>query len=348
MPKISVILPVYNASEYLLEALESITNQTYTDWEMIAINDGSTDNSLELLQEYAKKEPRLRIISRENRGLPKSLNEGIKTSQGDYIARMDADDISFPNRFEKQLSFMIKNDLDLCGTQHLTIDTNIKSSFPLSDIGCRYGLLFSSVFSHPTVMAKKWVFNQYCYNEQYPCAQDYELWCRIVCEQPKIKLGNHSECLLNYRISPKQISSKNSKKQKSIATAIASKYWSLNSISKSLPFYPFIITESPEESDQALKCFLSINKIQKNILKNFGEDKDLIPFFKNKKFKLIMHTYHLPISQMLYLLKSCKEFSIYEKIIFLLNFLFLNDKLKSFLRNNSLYYKLYSFLKKNH
>ena len=93
-PKVSIVMPVYNGDKYLVESLESILHQTYRNFELIIINDGSTDNSMAIIESYAKTDENIIIISRENKGLVASLNEGIILAKGDYIARMDADDIS--------------------------------------------------------------------------------------------------------------------------------------------------------------------------------------------------------------------------------------------------------------
>ena len=122
---VSVVMSVYNSEKYLPEAIESILNQTYTNFEFIIINDGSTDNSLRIIKEYANKDKRIIVISRENKGLIFSLNEGIEVSKGKYIIRMDADDISLPNRLKIQLDFMEKNkDIAICGTVAITFDEN--------------------------------------------------------------------------------------------------------------------------------------------------------------------------------------------------------------------------------
>ena len=105
-PIISVIMSVFNADEYVAEAIESILNQTYSHFEFIIIDDGSTDSSLRIIQKYAIEDQRIRVILNEkNIGLAKSLSKGIDVSQGMYIARMDADDISLPDRFYKQICY---------------------------------------------------------------------------------------------------------------------------------------------------------------------------------------------------------------------------------------------------
>lgn len=257
MPKISVILPVYNASKYLIKALESLSNQTFNDFEIITINDGSTDNSLELLEEYAKKEPRLRIISRENKGITRSLNEGIDLAKGEYIARMDSDDISLPQRFEKQLNFMSVNNLDVCGTQYERFGTKIGfSNMPINCKDCYYKLLLGTAMAHPSILIKKSVIEKYMYNESIKYAQDYDLWCRMALD--KIKMGNTNEVLLKYRFSSDQISSAKNILQISYAQATGKNYWQNSDLVKDLS-YPYCVIDSLNNNYKDLK--ITINSL---------------------------------------------------------------------------------------
>ena len=107
-PLVSVVMPVYNAQKYLNKAIDSILAQTYKDFEFIIINDGSTDNSLQIIKKYQKKDKRIIVKNKKNKGIVAALNDGIKLSRGKYLARMDADDISLPSRFEVQVNFMEK------------------------------------------------------------------------------------------------------------------------------------------------------------------------------------------------------------------------------------------------
>ncbi len=121
---ISVIMSVYNASRYLAPAIESILAQTYTNFEFLIINDGSTDNSLQILRDYAATDSRIRLISRENRGMARSGNELIQAAGGDFIARMDSDDIALPHRLAEQLDFMHQHPQVVCvGGAYDVIDT---------------------------------------------------------------------------------------------------------------------------------------------------------------------------------------------------------------------------------
>ena len=116
-PIISVVMPVYNGDKYLQEAIESILNQTEGDFEFIIINDGSTDDSPALIDKYRELDSRIKVITQENKGLISSLNTGIDEAKGKYIARMDADDVSLPERFRTQLEYMEKNSkIGACGS----------------------------------------------------------------------------------------------------------------------------------------------------------------------------------------------------------------------------------------
>ncbi len=108
-PKISVVMPIYNCAQYLEEALASLFIQTFSDFEILAINDGSTDGSLKILEKFSKIDNRLRIITQKNAGIVEALNRGINEAKSEYIARMDGDDVSFPNRFADQIKILDKN-----------------------------------------------------------------------------------------------------------------------------------------------------------------------------------------------------------------------------------------------
>src|SRR5438046_2743554 len=123
MPTVSVIMSVYNAQRYLAAAIDSILAQTFTDFEFIIIDDGSTDRSSQILADFANKDSRIRVETRANKGLTRSLNEAIALSRGEFLARMDADDIALPNRLEVQVRFMREHrDVVLLGGGYELID----------------------------------------------------------------------------------------------------------------------------------------------------------------------------------------------------------------------------------
>ena len=182
---ISVIFPIYNASNYLDESLQSILSQTYKDFEVILINDGSTDDSLDKCKKYQKEDSRIKIINNKHQGLTKSLNDGIKYSTGKFIARQDADDISKVNRFEKQINwFSLSNNRVLCGTNGYVVSPNGKirqnNVITFSHNKIISKLKYTNCFMHTSVMflrlaAEKFNF----YNENLKYAQDYDLWWKL-------------------------------------------------------------------------------------------------------------------------------------------------------------------------
>lgn len=203
-PAISVVMSVYNSEKYIAEAIESILGQTFADFEFIIINDGSTDESLNIIKKYMKKDERIVLISRENKGLPCSLNEGISLAKAKYIARMDADDLSLPNRFEEQFEFMeLNDDIGICGTWAESFGEGVKPKlmkYPKYHEELEVVLLFAVCFAHPTVMIRKQILdhNDLKYNEDYSNSQDYELWEKL---SHVTKMANLQKPLLRYRVS---------------------------------------------------------------------------------------------------------------------------------------------------
>jgi glycosyltransferase involved in cell wall biosynthesis len=196
-------MPVFNGENYLRDSIESIIHQTFTDWEFIIINEyGSNATTNAILQEYAEKDTRIVVIQNEQRlGISASLNVGINQAKGEYIARMDGDDISLPERIEKQVSFMDENtDIGLCGVKVSEFGTKeIGWSLETDKDQLASDILFYSPCVHPTVMFRKDVLDKYDlrYNEHFPASEDYELFSRLsnIC-----KVANLDEVLFKYRI----------------------------------------------------------------------------------------------------------------------------------------------------
>lgn len=200
---ISVVMSVYNGEPYLSEAIESILQQTYSDFEFVIINDGSTDNSLSIIKSFQEKDERIVLVSRENKGLIASLNEGIELAKGKYIARMDADDISLSTRFEQQVDFMEKNEaVVVCGTwiEQIYIDGRKPklTKYYTSSKDIKTQLLFSCPFAHPSVFIRKSVLteNSLCYNKEFIHAEDYYLWTEL---SRFGEFANLDKTLLKYR-----------------------------------------------------------------------------------------------------------------------------------------------------
>lgn len=198
---LSVVMSVYNGGKFLEEAVLSVLNQTFTGFEFIIIDDGSIDNSKKIIESF--KDARIKLISRENKGLIYSLNEGIAQAKGKYIARMDADDICLPQRFEKQLKFLTDNqDVVLLGTFAKFIDENGKETgeykVPINYRDIRKEIFWHNPFVHSSVIFERSIFNKAgAYDAKYKHAEDFELWSRMV---PKFKSANLPEFLLKYRM----------------------------------------------------------------------------------------------------------------------------------------------------
>ena len=181
-PKVSVLMPVYNAALYLRQAIDSILNQTFTDFEFLIINDGSTDGSEQIIKSYTDP----RIFYRKNTknlGLVATLTLGIDLARGEYIARMDADDISLPERFARQIEFMDSHpEVGACGTAYQYFGDSSNIVYPPTDYKKAFTLLSdNSSLGHPTSMIRRSVLLQhgFHYEEKYQYAADFAFWIRI-------------------------------------------------------------------------------------------------------------------------------------------------------------------------
>lgn len=214
-PKISVIMSVYNGEKFVAEAIDSVLRQTFGDFEFIIIDDGSTDSSLAIIKSYSDK--RIKLIENEaNIGLTKSLNKGIAVARGKYVARMDADDISMPKRFEKQYNFMEKNpEIGVLGGQEITFGNKrlIKTSYLLDeDIKCFAA--FNNPMNHPTIFARAELLKRNPYNPDFRYSQDYELWARLL---PIAKFANCKSIATAYRYHDTSVGGKNRTEQDALA-----------------------------------------------------------------------------------------------------------------------------------
>lgn len=206
---ISVIMSVYNSEKYLKESIESILTQTYKNFEFIIIDDGSTDNSLNVISQYKKEDNRIKVITRENRGLVYSLNEGIALAKGEYIARMDGDDISINYRLEKQLSFLEENeDISILGSSIYVFGNRDIEQMGKSEKWFEQKLaqqdlekifLHACAIPHPTIMMRKSIFNVLKgYKDDFKTAEDYDLWLRAI--KNGLKIAKLDDKLLRYRV----------------------------------------------------------------------------------------------------------------------------------------------------
>lgn len=224
MCKLSVVMSVYNAGEFLSETVNSILSQSLADFEFIIIDDGSTDGSGSVLAEFARRDQRIRLVSRENRGLVPSLNEGCSMARASYVVRMDADDVAHPERFARQYQFMENNPQVLgAGCEVLLIDAD---GAPIKAMGTATGHAQidaehmagqGGAIIHPSAIIRKEALERVgYYSEDYPCAEDLDLWLRIA----EIgELANLGEVLLSYRQHPGSIGAASRQRQYSSALA---------------------------------------------------------------------------------------------------------------------------------
>jgi len=211
LPSISVVMPVFNDEKYLKESIESILLQTYENYEFIIVNDGSTDSSEKIIENYQKQDDRIILLTQDNQGITKSLNRGIKNSKGKYIARMDADDICDSKRFEFQIEYLEKNpNTDIVGSMVSKISEKgevIQSlnDLPIEDYQIKWHLIFGTPLIHPALMIRKCVFiNNGYYSDRLNFAQDIEFWRRT---SSHVRFYNVPKILFKLRIHNQSTSS---------------------------------------------------------------------------------------------------------------------------------------------
>ncbi len=201
-PTISVGIPFYNAEKFLAYAILSVFCQSYTNWELILLDDGSTDNSLKIAKQFAYTDQRIKVLcDGENKKLPYRLNQLINESQGKFIARMDADDIMHPRRLETQLKYLLENEaFDLVSTGLVSIDdqNRVCGFRSVNSLTTEISNSFRFHIAHPTVMARKEWYLRNLYSLNYPRAEDFELWCRAY-DKKDLNIAILPDLLLFYR-----------------------------------------------------------------------------------------------------------------------------------------------------
>ncbi len=213
-PTVSVLMAVYNAERYVRQAINSILGQTFTDFELILVEDGSTDNTPAILNGYARQDARVLLVKNEcNRGLIHSLNRGLAMARGKYVARMDADDVSLPGRLATQVRYLEQHpEVGVLGTNIVHIDADgcimygghPKDTFPLSPDVIRWMLLWRCPIYHPTAMVRRAVLDRtgFTYNPDFRHAEDHELWTRL---SKYTVIASLPEVLVHYRILPTSV-----------------------------------------------------------------------------------------------------------------------------------------------
>lgn len=207
VPELSVILPVYNAEDYISEAVDSVLSQDFESFELIIIDDCSTDSSYEILKKKSESDSRIRLYKNEvNLRLIKTLNLGLSLAKGKYVARMDADDVCRRDRFTKQYSYISKGNVAIVGSNYKVFGTKERLiKLPEDDTSCKLSLLTCSPFCHPVVMMNLDIIkgNGLEYDENYIHAEDFEFFIKLSkCGE----VHNIQEQLINYRYHDSQIS----------------------------------------------------------------------------------------------------------------------------------------------
>lgn len=297
MPEISVLLCVYNGESYLAACLDSILGQTFTDFEFVIVNDGSTDRSFEILSDYAQKDPRILLVDQpENKGIAASVTEGLKYCHGKYIARMDQDDISLPDRFLKQHQYLESHpNIDVLGSSLAFIDkdgnlTGEKLIRPTDPLVIRLQMYYQCVVHNPSVLMRSEYYKKYnqdSLEKDYLAADDYSLWLR---ENTRHLYANLEEPCLLYRIHQHQTSKeKISSQMKETLHSAQLAYQQL--LGQSIPvevinsFYyisrvtysdPLIINKGLVTIYQIQKAFEktnTLNRMQKRVTRRFSYEK---------------------------------------------------------------------------
>ncbi len=213
-------MPVYNGSDFLEESIKSILDQSFVDFEFLILDDASTDGSVDMIRGYS--DPRIRLIeNNENMGQVATMNRGIGLADGEFIARMDQDDISLPERLEKQMSFMAANpDVSVCGTWAETFGSDSQIwKYPLTHEEITCWLLFGSGLVHPSVVIRREAVTEAAdiYDEGFSKAEDYYLWVKL---SRKVRFANIGEVLIRYRVQEESLLGEHKKIQREAADRV--------------------------------------------------------------------------------------------------------------------------------
>jgi len=292
-PKISVLMPVYNCEEFVEDAIVSILNQTFTDFELIIIDDASTDDTVSLIKNFT--DSRIKFIEKTtNSGHTNSLIEALNNAKGEYIARMDGDDISFSERFEKQVQFLDTHpNVVLCGSAHVVLGKDKTVVRPETHEDIKIALLQKNCFTHPTVMLRNSVLkaNNLNYDQNFSVTQDYDFWVRLISFG---ELHNLPDTLLKYRIHDNQVSVKNQTIKPKIRAKIRLRM---------LQYLEF--EEDSQDKTLLLKIFSRQQALNANELKSFETIKQKLLSANTNSFyvKKDFESYLNDVEQLIY--KDC-------------------------------------------
>ena len=300
MPKISVIMPAYNAEKYIKEAIDSILSQTYGDFELIVLNDCSKDRTEEIILSY--RDDRIVYLKNpQNMGVAATLNRGLAAARGEYIARMDADDISLPQRFEKQVAFLDAHpEIAVLGTNCETFDESgpLYTGWSATDPAqMKVDLLFSCGLAHPSVMMRREVVQSLGgYDLEFEGMEDYDLWCRVAESHGVTTLA---DILFRYRVHSGQVTKNPSEKYMARLRRLKMRQLSLLGISADCPGGELFCAEKRPKTKEEI-CRTA--EFYSQMLLSNQEKKYYDPALLEQSFRSVILSASLPLG-----MKACKE-----------------------------------------
>ena len=212
---VSILLCVYNGERYIESSVRSIMNQTYENVEILICDDGSTDQTSTIIKHLMEEDKRIKLFTKTNTGLTKSLNYLIDKAEGEWLARQDADDLSYSTRIEEQLRFSIENNIGFCTckTERFNFEgsIDIRPKVPNKSLFNIDVLKFGNIHTHGTFFIQKKIMKKFMYDDTYTCGQDYNLLMRLISKN--VKLGHLDKVLYKLRLHDDSVSKKNSKEQ---------------------------------------------------------------------------------------------------------------------------------------
>ena len=235
-PDISVLMTAYNAQQFVEETIRSVQGQTLSDFEFIIVNDGSTDRTAEILDGFARQDSRIRVLHLENQGIPKAANAGLAECRGEFVARIDADDLAKPTRFAQQLPYIRQHGLVALGTWHDLIDEHGRflriQPTPVDDESIQRGALQGhGTICNPTSMIRRAaILEVNGYSEDLSSAEDLDMWLKL----GEIgRLGNLPVSMTQYRLHSGSISERRCELQRRLAKMACERAWERRGISGS-------------------------------------------------------------------------------------------------------------------
>lgn len=222
-PTLSVLMPVFNSELFVADAIKSILNQTFSDFEFLILDDASTDKSVGIIKGFENKDPRIKVFQNEkNLGVVESRNKLINLSKGKYIAWIDSDDIAFENRFEEEIKFLEQHpEIGMVGAYPVIIDENGKKTgkwcFETDPQKLKIELFFHSPFLSSSVMIRKSCLSQNFYDSKFPVAEDFDLYSKI---SEYSEIANIAKFLVKYRINSKGLSKSNTEKMEQLSVQV--------------------------------------------------------------------------------------------------------------------------------